>query len=156
MSKTKEVAGTTFVEILVAIALMTLLFNIGWAISNSFTGVKKVRNYEIAVSLASQAIEAARAARFRDLGAMKDGRKDTLLGDFSSASNIYDGENCEGFIPIVKIGEVEFKREVQIFDAPSLLNEMDSGLKLIRVTVYWQAIEDGVKLSYEAVSTIAE
>jgi len=157
-SKAKVVSksGTTFIEIMVAVALMAVLFQIGWAISNSFLGVKKVRNYEIAVALANQAIEAARAARFRELGSDKDGRKDTLLSDFSNSAGVYDGEKGEGFVPIIKVGDIEFKREVHILDAPSLLKGMESGLKLIRVLVFWKAPEDGLPMVFEAVSTIAE
>jgi type II secretory pathway pseudopilin PulG len=148
--------GLTFVEILVAILLMSILFAVGWAISNSFLGVKKVRNYEIAVALANQALEAARAARFREIGATGDGRKDTLVQDFSSTENIFDGEKGEGFIPLVRIGNVEFTREVRVTDVPSRQKDYPSGLKLIRVVVQWKASEDGSPLVFEAVSAVAE
>lgn len=148
--------GTTFIELLLAMALMGILFAVGMAISNSFQGVKKVREHELAVALAYQAFEAARAARFREIGSPKDGRKDTLISDFSSNGNVFDGEKGEGFVPLVKIGNIEFKREVQVLDAPSLLDGMSAGLKLIRVIVQWKAPDDGTPLTFEAVSTIAE
>ena len=148
--------GITFVEILVAILLMSVLFSIGWAISNSFLGVKKVRNYEIAVALANQALEAARTARWREIGTTGDGRKDTLVQDFASAENIFDSDKGEGFVPVVKFGNVEFTREVRVLDVPSRQKDFRTGLKLIRVIVQWKAPDDGAPLSFEVVSALAE
>lgn len=136
--------------------LMSILFAVGWAISNSFLGIKKIRNFELAISLANQAMEAARSARFRELGAQKDGRKDTLLHDFSSSNGVFDGEKCEGFVPVVTISGIEFKREVTIVNVPSKLEGLPSGLKLIRVLVSWRAPEDGTPLTFETASTVAE
>ena len=62
----------TFMEILIAGFFMVVVFVIGWLISSSFTGVKKVRNYENAIFLANEAIEAVRAARSRELGSDDD------------------------------------------------------------------------------------
>ena len=44
----------TFMEILIAGFFMVVVFIIGWLISSSFTGVKKVRNYENAIFLANE------------------------------------------------------------------------------------------------------
>ncbi|MFZ2958429.1 MAG: hypothetical protein WA705_16200 [Candidatus Ozemobacteraceae bacterium] len=148
--------GLTFAEILVAAALMSLLFVIGWSMSHSLIGVKKVRNYEIAVMLATQALEAVRAARFREIGSDRDGRKDTLLADFSSSQNVFDGEKGEGFVPLVKIGDVEFRRELHILDCPSKIEGFASVLKLVQVRVTWKAPEDGTSLVFEAATTVAD
>jgi len=148
--------GFTFIETLVAVFLLSMVFVMGWAISNSFLGVKKTRNYETAVSLANQAIEAVRAARFREIGKNKDARKDTLLADFNSAGNVYDGEKGEGFIPVIKVGGTEFRREISVTDCPSLIDGLPSGLKLIRVTIQWKASEDGYPMIFEAVTTHAD
>lgn len=148
--------GLTFVEILVATLLLAMVFAIGWTISSAFLGVRKVRDYEVAVALATQAIEAVRAARHRELGSDKDGRKDTLLADFSSAGQPFDDEAGEGFVPVVKVGAVEFKREIFISDAPSLLEPLPSGLKVIRVVISWKAVEDGAPVVFEAVTAHAD
>ncbi|HEY9070739.1 MAG TPA: hypothetical protein VIV61_10835 [Candidatus Ozemobacteraceae bacterium] len=142
------------VELTVAASLMSVLFLIGWTISQSFTGVRKTRDFETAIALASQAIEAVRAARFCQIGVARELRKDTLMADFNSAKETYDGN--EGFVPIVKIGATEFRREVSVTDCPSRIAGVSSGLKLIRVTVSWKASEDGTPLTFEAATTQAD
>ena len=152
----RRAAGMTFVEVLVAMSLMTLLFIIGLAVSNSFTGVKKVRNFETAISLANQALEAVRAARFREIGSDKEPRKDTLISDFHSSNNPYDVPNGEGFVPVVRVGSLEFKRTLKITDCPSMIDGVSSGLKLVNVSVTWRAPEDGEQLIYEAATTVSD
>lgn len=142
------------VELTVAASLMTVLFLIGWSISNSFVGVRKTRDFETAVALTAQAVEAVRAARFQQIGASRDIRRDTLVADFDSEREPYDSN--EGFIPVVKIGATEFKREVTITDCPSKIPGVPSGLKLIRVLVTWRASEDGTPLTFETVTTQAD
>lgn len=149
-------AGITFVELLVAMSLMSLFFILGYAVSNSFSGVKKIRNYELAVALATQTIEAARAARYRELGGEKESGKSTLAADFQSGNDPYDVPAGEGFQPIIRLGGVDFKRTVKITECPSLLAGMKSGLKLINVTVQWRASEDGEPITYEAATTLAD
>ncbi len=146
----------TFVEIMIAGLLMIVLFIIGWTISTSFTGVKKVRNYETAVFLANQAIESVRAARSRELGSDHDKRKNTLISDFSSANNIFDHKNGEGFVPVVEIGGIEYKRKVSIIDIPSSNKDIAPELKLIKVLVSWKARDDGKPIEFEVVTTHCE
>ncbi len=142
------------VELTVAAALMTVLFLIGWTISNSFVGVRKTRDFETAVALAAQAVEAVRAARFQQIGASKDIRRDTLMEDFNSEREVYDSN--EGFAPVVKIGRTEFKRELSVTDCPSKIDGVPSGLKVVRVVVTWRATEDGTPLTFETVTTQAD
>lgn len=152
----KRRAGLSFVELIVAASLMGLIFTIGWTISNSLVGVRKVRNYETAIALAMQALEAVRAARFREIGAERDGRKDTLLADFMSSKNPYDSDKGEGFTPLVKVGNTEFRRDLRIVDCPSKLKGFASRLKLVQVRVTWKAPEDGAPVTFEAATTIAD
>ncbi|MBF0498505.1 MAG: hypothetical protein HQM09_00095 [Candidatus Riflebacteria bacterium] len=149
-------AGMSFIEILVAFSLMSLLFVIGWSISNSLIGVKKVRNYEMAIALATQALEAVRAARFREIGSDRENSKDTLITDFSSSQNVFDGEKGEGFVPLVKVGDIEFQRELHIQDCPSMIEGFPSVLKLVQVRVTWKAPEDDTGLTFEAGTTVAD
>lgn len=142
------------VELTIAAALMTVLFIMGWSISNSFVGVRKTRDFETAVALTAQAVEAVRTARFQQIGASRDMRGDTLASDFNSGREPYDAN--EGFIPVVKIGPTEFKREVTVTDCPSKINGVPSGLKVIRVLVTWRASEDGTPLTFETVTTQAD
>ncbi len=142
------------VELTVAASLMTVLFIIGWTIANSFVGVRKTRDFETAVALAAQTVEAVRAARFQQIGSSKDIRRDTLVGDFNSGREVYDSN--EGFIPVVKIGRTEFKREITVADCPSKIGGVPSGLKVIRILVSWRATEDGTPLTFETVTTQAD
>lgn len=148
----RPAAAMTFVEILIAGLLLVVVFIIGWTISSSFTGVRKVRNYETAIFLANQAVEAIRAARSHELGVDGDRRKDTLLADFNSADNIFD-KNGEGFMPSVTVGNIEYKRTISIKDIPSENEYVGSGLKLVRVNVSWRAGEDGNLVEFELVTT---
>lgn len=142
----------TFVEIMVAGLLMTVVFTIGWTISNSFSGVAKVRNYENAIFLANQAIEAIRAARSGELGLDGDKGENTLLADFHSADNVYD-KNPDGFLPVVEIAGVEYRRTISIKEVPSSSKAFKSGLKLVKVNVAWKSKEDNRPLEFEVVTT---
>jgi cytoskeletal protein RodZ len=152
----KNRTAMTFVEIIIAGLLMIVVFIIGWTISTSFTGVKKVRNYETAVFLANQAIEAVRAARSRELGSDNDKRKNTLIADFSSATNIFDHKNGEGFVPVIEIGGIEYKRKISIVDIPSSNKSISPELKLIKVLVSWKARDDGKPIHFEVVTAHCE
>lgn len=148
----RSVAAMTFVEIIIAGLLLVVVFIIGWTISSSFTGVRKVRNYETAIFLANQAVEAIRAARSHELGVDGDRRKDTLLADFNSADNIFD-KTGEGFMPEITVGSIKYKRTISIKDIPSDNRDVGSGLKLVRVNVSWRATEDGKPVEFEIVTT---
>lgn len=148
----RTTAAMTFIEILIAGLLMTVVFIIGWTISNSFTGVSKVRSYETAIFLANQAVEAIRAARARELGTDGDKGHNTLLADFSAADNVYD-QGSDGFVPAVEIAGVEYRRTISIKDIPSDNKDLESGLKLIRVNVSWKSGDDGKPVEFEIVTT---
>ena len=155
LSKNKIKNGMTFVEIMIAGLLMVVLFIIGWTISNSFIGVRKVRHYETAVFLANQAIEAISAARANELGKDGDHRTDTLLADFSSANDPYDRKGS-GFLPVVKIGNIEYKRKVSITDCGSMNSNLDPKLKLIRVLITWKVSPRSPPVEFEVVTTHCE
>jgi type II secretory pathway pseudopilin PulG len=142
----------TFVEIMIAGLLMVVVFIIGWTISSSFIGVKKVRNYENAIFLANQAIEAVRAARGREIGLTGDGRKDTLIADFHSADNQFDVANGDGFVPVVEIAGIEYRRTISVEKVPSTNKDVPSGLKLVRVKVEWKSDKDGKPVVFETVT----
>jgi len=150
--KPRSRAAMTFVEVMIAGLLMTVVFIIGWTISSSFTGVSKVRNYENAIFLANQAVEAVRAARSSELGTDGDPGHNTLLADFKAADNQYD-KNPDGFVPVVEIGGVEYRRTISIKDVPSSSKDFPSGLKLIRVNVAWKSTDDGKPVEFEVVTT---
>ena len=143
----------TFMEILIAGFFMVVVFIIGWLISSSFTGVKKVRNYENAIFLANEAVEAVRAARARELGSDSDKVKghNTLLADFNSAGNKYD-KDPGGFVPEIEVGGIKYKRKVTIEDVPSTNKNLPSSLKMIHVNVSWKASEDGAPVEFEIVT----
>lgn len=145
----------TFVEILIAGLFMAVVFTIGWLIANSFTGVKKVRNYENAVALANQAIEAVRAARNNELGLDKEKGNNSLLADFNSANNKYD-KDLGGFVPEIEIGGIKYTRKVSIEEVPSGNDKIPSCLKMIHVIVTWKANEDNEPVKFEIVTAHCE
>lgn len=145
----------TFVEIIIAGFFMVVIFTIGWLIASSFTGVKKVRNYENAIFLANEAIEAVRAARFKELGSEKSKGTNTLMADFNSGRNIYD-KDPGGFVPEVTIGGVKYKRTVSIEDVPSDNKDLESYLKMVRVVVSWKDKEDNAPVTFEVVTAHCE
>lgn len=145
----------TFVEILIAGFFLAVVFTIGWLIASSFTGVKKVRNYENAIFLANEAIEAVRAARNKELGNDKEKGTNTLIADFNSNRNAYD-KDPGGFVPEVEIGNVKYKRTVSIEDVPSGNDKMPSCLKMIRVNVTWKDREDNAPVMLEVVTAHCE
>ena len=150
--KNSKRRAMTFVEIMIAGLLMAVVFIIGWTISSSFVGVRKVRNYENAIFLANQAVEAVRAARGREIGLNGDGRKDTLLADFHSADNQFDVANGDGFVPVVEIGGIEYRRTISVEKVPSTNKDVPSGLKLVRVKVEWKSDKDGEPVVFETVT----
>lgn len=141
----------TFVEILIACLLMVVVFIIGLTISNSFTGISKVRNYETAVFLANQAIEAIRSARSRNMGSDNDKSTNTLLSDISSSKDLYD-DNPDGLVPSLEIGGIIYKRKVNIENIDSMNADIQTGLKIIRVNVKWQTQDDGNPIEFEVVT----
>ena len=149
LSKNRQ--AMTFTEILIAGLFMVVIFTIGWLITNSFTGVKKVRNYENAIFLANEAIEAVRAARTNELGSEKEKGSNTLMADFNSAKNHYD-KDPGGFVPEVEIGGVKYTRKVTIEDVPSGNKNMPSSLKMIHVLVTWKDHEDNAPVVFEIVT----
>ena len=144
-------SAMTFTEILIAGLFMVVVFTIGWLITSSFTGVKKVRNYENAIFLANEAIEAVRAARTNELGSEKEKGTNTLMADFNSAKNHYD-KDPGGFVPEVEIGGVKYTRKVRIEDVPSGNKNLPSNLKMIHVLVSWKASEDNAPVIFEVVT----
>ena len=145
----------TFVEILIAGLLMAVIFVLGWMVSSSFTGVKKVRNYENALFLANEAVEAVRSARFKELGNDKSKATNTLIADFNSGKNTYD-KDPGGFVPEVTIGNVKYKRTISIEDVPSDNKDLESCLKMIRVNVSWKDGEDNAPVIFEVVTAHCE
>lgn len=139
-------------EIIIAGMLMVVVFIIGWTIASSFTGVAKVRNYENAIFLANQAVEAIRAARGRELGDDSNKKKNTLIADFHSANNQFDVKNGEGFVPVIEIGGIEYRRTISIEKVPAKNEDVPSGLKLVRVKVEWKSGVDGKPVIFEAVT----
>ena len=141
----------TFAEILIAGTFMAVVFTIGWLIASSFTGAKKVRQYENAIFLANEAVEAIRAARYKELGLDKDKGRNTLLSDFNNGKDKYD-KDPSGFLPEITIGGVKYTRKVSIEEVPSSNKDMPSGLKMIHVLVSWRASEDNAPVEFEVVT----
>ena len=108
-----------------------------------------MREYEIAIALAQQAIEALRAARF-DLLDDADAGELSVETDFNTAKGVHDL-----FEPMFMSGEVRYDRSVLVEDFPAAETDgTPPGLKYVKVTVKWAA-PDGERLAYEVTTTVA-
>ena len=69
---------------------------------------------------------------------------------------MYDGPKGQGFVPEVKIGNTVFSRQLTVEECPSKIDNMPSGLILVRVVVRWKSSDDRLPLVFEAVTTVAD
>ncbi|NLM17770.1 MAG: type II secretion system protein [Candidatus Riflebacteria bacterium] len=150
----------TLIEILVAATMLSVLFGMTYLLSNTLFGVKKIRSYETAIMLANEAVEAVRAARSSDLLRLPPGKKadpkakaekDSLVADFNSDQDEYDDTVC-GFKPEIKVGNVLYKRTIEIIDMESDSKSLESPVKTVRILVEWKDGEDATPLTYEIIT----
>lgn len=143
--------GFTLVEVLIAILLISILFTLGVLISSSNSSTRKMRNFEYAIALAQQAVEALRAAPFDTLDQF-DAQKKSLEDDFNQ-----DDPDPDQFRRTVRIGEIVYERTVNVEEVQSVdqKNGLNPRLKYVNVSVAWTP-PDGERLSYKLTTTIAD
>ena len=143
--------GFTLVEVLISILLISILFSLGILFSSSMNTTKRMRNYEIAISFAQQAIEAFRAVPFEMLDNTDCGDK-SLEADFNTENPGYDL-----FKPTLQAGNILYERNVNVesVDSTDAKKGIAPRLKYLHVTVKW-APPDGERLTYEMTTTIAD
>jgi hypothetical protein len=110
-----------------------------------------MRNYEIAIALAQQAIEAVRAVPF-DLIDEDDAGQDSIEADLNNAG----GNESDLFLPSFQTNMVKYERKVEITAVPPQVEDgTPVRLKHVRVTVNWQP-PDGDSLSYEISTLVSD
>lgn len=143
--------GFTLVEVLISILLISILFSLGILFSSSMNTTKRMRNYEVAISFAQQAIEAFRAAPFDTLDNADCGDK-SLEADFNTET-----PGIDLFKPTLQAGNILYERSVNVesVDTADAKKGAAPRLKYLHVTVKW-APPDGERLTYEMTTTIAD
>ena len=143
--------GYTLPELLITILLLAILFLLSIIFSSGLNQSKRLRDYSIAVALAQQAIEIARAAPFKLLDDA-DAGSNSVESDLNTSS----GDN-DALDPVFESGGIKYQRTVEIRDVMAL--EDDSrpiGLKHFKVTVIWKPLDGGKPEPFIVSTTIAD
>jgi len=143
-------AGFTLPEVLITLLLISILFTLGIIFMAGLRGTKKMRNYEIAITLAQQAIEVLRAAPFQTIDDADAGR-DSVESDLNSQNG-----SSDLLEPTHQAGSIKYDRKVEVTDIPPMEKDgTPPGLKHVKVSVSWTP-PDEEKITYELTSTIAD
>lgn len=133
-----HISGYTLPEILITMLLLGILFTLALTFSSSTSQSRRLRDYSIAVALAQQAIEVARAAPYKILDEV-DAGEESLEYNFN---NIQEVNNQFG--SVFESNHIRYKRKVQIDDVMAAEDkECPVGLKRVKVTVEWQPPDGG-------------
>jgi prepilin-type N-terminal cleavage/methylation domain-containing protein len=125
-------AGFTLPELLITILLLAILFSLGIVFSSSLRSTQKMRNYELAIALSQQAIEALRAAPY-DLLDDKDAGDKSVEYDLNNNAN-----GIDLLRPTFKADLLEYTRKVVVEDVPPKQKDgTPVRLKHVTVTVSW-------------------
>ncbi len=143
--------GYTMPELLITILLLSILFLLAIIFSSGLNQSKRLRDYSVAVALAQQAIEIARAAPFKLLDDA-DAGVDSVENDLNASSGVDDALN-----PVFESGGIKYQRQVEIRDV--MASEDDTrpiGLKFLKVTVNWKPLDGGKVEPFIVSTTIAD
>ncbi len=150
--------GFTLPEVLITILLISILFSLGIVFSSSFRQTRKMRDYEIAIVLAQQAIDILRAAPFDTIDD-KDEDKFEKGSKFKSVERdlmTKEGEN-DPLVPIFEAGNIKYERNVEVLDVPPAEKDGPSpGLKHVRVSVSWKSPEGEYVPPFEITTMITD
>ncbi len=151
MDRTSSKKAYTLPELLITILLMAILFTLAIILTSGFDHSKKLRDYNVAVALAQQALEIARSSPY-DLLDDETAGANSLETDFNSVN----GDN-DLIVPDYDSGFVKYHRNVEIRDVKASTDQNRSiGLKTIKVTVEWKSPETGKKEVFVVSSSIAD
>jgi len=150
--------GFTLPEVLITLLLLSILFCIAIVFSSNFRHTRKTRDYEIAIALAQQAIDALRAAPFATIDDA-DSKKAGGSGSYESVETDLNNDNGKNDLlkPKFILGNVTYERNVEVCDVePKNKKGPPLGLKYVKVTVTWKT-PDGEEIQpYEITTTIAD
>jgi len=137
-------------EVLITVLLISILFSLGIVFTSGLKSTKKMRNYEIAIALAQQAIEVLRAAPFCLIDD-EDAKEKSVETDLNTSKG--DNDILE---PTYSTGGVKYERKVEVTNVPPLIKDgTPVNLKHVRVIVKW-VTPDNDKANYEVTTTIAD
>lgn len=148
--RVSKLEGFTLPELLITILLISILFTVAVLLTSGNRTSQKMRNYELAVSLAQQAIEAVRAAPFELLDDADAGAK-SVETDFNTLN-----AGVDLFKPSFNTNSIRYNRLLEIDDIPPKVKDgTPVRLKLVRVVVSWKPPE-GDKVTYEITTTVSD
>lgn len=149
-SGSSGIGGFTLPELLITILLISILFTLGLLFSTGMRQTRKMRDYEIAIALARQAIEVLRSAPF-ELIDDADAGPDSIEHDLNTGSG--DGDLLE---PEFTVNMIRYERSVEVLNVEPIEEDgIPPGLKYVKVIVHWQAPDGTEIVPYEIVTTIS-
>lgn len=130
----KKQKALSLPEMLVAMLLISTLFLFGVIFATSFSQTKKQKNYEVAIALAQQAIEAIKSTPFEIIDDSDFGN-DSFESDLNKNNGKFDLFESE-----LVIDGVKYTRKVEIKNVPlSNYPNVKSQLKAVKVTIKREA-----------------
>jgi prepilin-type N-terminal cleavage/methylation domain-containing protein len=138
-------------EVLITILLISILFGLGIIFSSGLRQTRKMRDWEIAISLAQQAVEVLRASPF----ALLD---DEDAGENSAERDLnHDAGPRDLLKPTFVVNGITYQRTVEVTNvAPPDPKGTPIGLKYVKISVKWKP-PDGENIPpYEIITTIAD
>ncbi|MBF0407284.1 MAG: hypothetical protein HQM10_08020 [Candidatus Riflebacteria bacterium] len=129
--------GLNLPEVLIMILLLSILFTLGILFSAQFKSTKKLKNKEIAIALAQQAVEVLRAAPF-SLVDDADAGNNSVEADLNT-----DSGPTDLLEPLYTAGAFSYSRKVEVKTVPIESKEKNakSPLKHVSVTVSWKSAD---------------
>ncbi|MBF0501225.1 MAG: prepilin-type N-terminal cleavage/methylation domain-containing protein [Candidatus Riflebacteria bacterium] len=141
--------GFTLPEVLITILLISILFTLGIIFTTGLRSTSKMRNSEIAIVLAQQAIEVLRAAPY------------SMIDDADASDSVELDLNTDSgpndlLKPVLMAGPIKYERKVEVTELPNAVKDgMSPRLKFVRVIVTWGRPEEK-KVTFELSTTIAD
>ncbi|MBF0544867.1 MAG: hypothetical protein HQM08_10560 [Candidatus Riflebacteria bacterium] len=132
------------------ILLLSILFTLGILFSSQFKATKKLRNKEIAIALAQQAVEVLRSSPYSIIDDA-DSKDDSVEYDLN-----HDSGPEDLLLPKYKAGSIEYLRKVEV-KSLSLAGgdkKAKSPVKYVTVSVFWKT-PDGQDESITLSTTIS-
>jgi len=146
----------TLPEILITILLISILFSLGIVFSMGMRHTRKARDYETAIGMAQQAVDALRSVPFNTLDD-EDAGEFSAETDFNTSSSAVSG-SADLFEPTFKAGGSTYERKVEVTGVPSPGGPLGTPLKIkfLKVTVKWKTPEGEEPDPYVISTTIAD
>lgn len=151
----KARGGFTLPEVLITILLISILFSLGIVFTMGMRQTRKARDYETAIGLAQQAVDALRAVPFGTLDD-EDAGEFSAEVDFNTAGSA--SSSADLFEPVFKAGGSTYERKVEVSAVPSPAGPTGTPLKIkfVKITVKWKTPEGEEPEPYVISTAIAD